>query len=74
MIKIIIGKGIGKDATGLKKYTLPFGTLKATLKEKHKKKTFEEVGKAIAKQMKIKDGEIVILSLEFSYSKEIASA
>ena len=70
MLKIKIGKG----AEDLKRYECPLGTLSANPTEKMKTRTLNSIAGGLAKQLKIKNGEIVITSIEFSYSKEIAAS
>ncbi len=58
------GKGQGSS------YICPIGLQEVEITKKDKKLTIEQFGKQLAKQLKIKDGEIIIDSINFTFSRK----
>ena len=64
MIKIKIGKGKGSS------FSCPFGMPSATLNKIHKDISLTQIAHNLAHQFKIKNGEIHLHSINFTYYKQ----
>lgn len=66
-MKIKIGKGRGHS------YTLSFGTLTAKIGRKMENMTLKQIALNLARQGKIKDGEVDLIGVEFNYAKRMTN-
>lgn len=62
-LKFKFGKGAGKNFSG------HLGTLSAELNEEHRNVKISKFVKALSKQLKIVNGEITVVSIEFACAK-----
>lgn len=51
------------------RYSIPFGALSAGITRHMQKRTLEEIGEALLRQLKIKKGEVILSDICFTYRK-----